>query len=287
MDRTLTASLAVLDCEISEVRLILEAHAGVLIDKSAEAFHDHLACYLSANRLSTADDLITLLRQSPSACDALLATLLPADTSFFRFPKAFDALTRDVVPEIIERKCMDPARTLRLWSAGCSTGEEAYSIAIALCEALHADRAGWKTHIVASDISANALKFAERGVYEPRAMAAVPPHLVTSYFSRIGPQFMVKTRVRSLVSFNRMNFAHPAFLGHFNCIFCMGVLPQLSSQHRTAFVRRLHMFLEPGGYLFLGQDERLASADVSFLPEAHGSYTLYRRPMAAAARSGR
>jgi chemotaxis protein methyltransferase CheR len=287
MDRTLNVSLAVLDCDMSEIRLILEAHAGVLIDKSPQAFGDHIASYLAATRLSCASDLVALLRQSPSACDALLSSLLASDTSFFRYPSAFAALTERVVPEIVARKCNDPARTIRIWSAGCSTGEEPYSIAISVCEALKENGPGWKTHIVAGDISSEALVFAERGVYDWRALCALPPHLAKTYFSRLGPQFMVKSRLRSLVSFTRMNLAQPAFLGHFDCIFCMGVLPHLSSHHRLSLIKRLHMFLEPGGYLFIGATEKLPSAEVTFRPESHGTCTFYRRPMAVAARTGR
>ena len=287
MNRSCTASVAVLEPEISQIREILQNYAGTVIPKSSEELEKNLAQYLVANDFSNAADFVNKLRRNASDCDALLGELVPANTSFFRYPDAFTALEKQIVPEIVERKALRGDCSLRIWSAGCATGEEAYSIAMSVCEALNESNGGWKLHIVASDLCAEALKFAARGVYEEHAIRDLPPHLVSAYFSSIAQQYMVKARLRNLVSFTRTNLTNPEFLGHFDCIFCMGVLPYLSTQHRTTLLQRLHMFLEPGGYLFLGQSEKIPAAGVSFVTENYLSYTFLRRPMAAAARSGR
>ena len=83
-----------------------------------------------------------------------------------------------------------------------------------------------------------------------------------------------------------MNLAKPDYLGRFDCIFCMDVLPHFSMSQRVALTQRLHLYLEPGGYLFLGQNEKLPAVDVAFRPHKTGSYTLYQKPMAAAAGQG-
>jgi|SRR5215470_12346176 len=283
----LSANIAVLDYEISEIRLLLERHAGVLLERPTEALHDSILDYLVSHQMRSTSDLIGVLRARPSECDALAGRLLSGDTGFFRCPAAFDALQKKVLPEIKNRKIADHPRSLRIWSAGCSTGEEAYSIAISVCEALSGGGGGWNIHIVAGDIRAEALQVAERGLYSDSAIRAVPRHLLALYFSRIGSQFLVKPRLRNLVTFSPMNLAQASFIGRFDCIFCMDVLSHFSMGQRAALVQRLHLYLEPGGYLFLGQNEKLPATDVTFASETHLACTYYRRKLATAARSGK
>lgn len=287
MMHRLASSVAVLDCEISEIRLLMERYAGVLLERSSESLTELITHYLESRRISSAADLIALLQRSSEDCDALLESLLPGDTAFFRFPAVFDALTRQIIPELRARKLADATPSIRMWSAGCSTGEEAYSVAMAICEAMHCADMRCNVHVLGSDIRSSALETAQRGVYAQGALQGLPKHLVGSYFSRIGDQFMVKPRLASLVTFTSMNLANPTFLGRFDCIFCLDVLPHFSAGQRAALVQRLHMFLEPGGYLFLGENEKLPAADASFLPQKHLGYTYYQRPFAAAAKLGR
>src|SRR5437588_11077180 len=134
-----TASMAVLDCEISEIRLLLERHAGVLLDKPADALCPDIAQDLEPRHMNSAAELMGALRNFRGERDALLERLLPGDTTFFRYPGAMEALEKRGLPELKQRKKYDHPRSLRIWSAGCSTGEEAYSIASADCEALKGD----------------------------------------------------------------------------------------------------------------------------------------------------
>ena len=283
----LTASMAVLDCEISEIRLLLERHAGVLLDKPAEALCADIAQYLESRHMNSAAELMGALRNFSGERDALLERLLPGDTTFFRYPGAMEALEKRVLPELKQRKKYDHPRSLRIWSAGCSTGEEAYSIAIAVCEALKGDSGGWNVLIVASDIRQQALASAKKGLYRRRALKNVPRHLITTYFSRVGDHFLVKPRLLSLVTFTPMNLAQTSFIGRFDCIFCMDVLPHFSLRQRTTLLPRLHLYLEPGGCLFLGQNEKLPAAEVNFSSQSYLSFAYHQRPLAAAAKSGK
>ena len=97
----------------------------------------------------------------------------------------------------------------------------------------------------------------------------------------------MKPRLRSLVTFNTMNLTKPVYIGRFDCIFCMDVLPQLSRAQRTALMERLHLYLEPGGYLFLSQTEKLCAPNLNFRQENYDGYTMHRKPMAASAAYGR
>jgi chemotaxis methyl-accepting protein methylase len=98
---------------------------------------------------------------------------------------------------------------------------------------------------------------------------------------------LVKPRLRSLVTYNCMNLARPGYIGRFDCIFCMDVLPHFSRAQRLALLERLHLYLEPGGYLFLSQTEKLAASNLNFRSETFDGYTFHRKPLAASAAYGR
>jgi chemotaxis methyl-accepting protein methylase len=279
--------MTVLDCEITDIRLLIERHAGVLVEKSPEALGEFIGDYLEVRHLNSAAELIGVLTESPAECDEFLEPLLSTQTAFFRYPRVFEALGREVIPELKARKLAAGTNSLRMLSAGCATGEETYSIAMTVCEVLNAGRDTCSVHILGSDIRQSAVQSAQRGLYPQSALEGVAKHLIGSYFSRVGDHLLVKPRLRNLVSFTSMNLANPSFLGRFDCIFCIDVLPHFSASQRSTLVQRLHLFLEPGGYLLLGENEKLPAAEVSFTPQTHLAYTYYQRPFAAAAKSGR
>jgi two-component system, chemotaxis family, CheB/CheR fusion protein len=277
----------VLDHELSELRLVLERQGGVLLDCPQEALGSKVREYLEGRRLSSVADLLGRLQASDTECENLLGHLLDGETSFFRHPNAFSVFQHQVLPELHARKTDHTPQSLRIWSTACSTGEEAYSIGLAMCEAMNGKGGSWSIHILASDVRQKALTFAERGLYPQAALANLPRALVQTYFARVGQHFLAKPRVRNLITFTQMNLARPAYLGRFDCIFCMDVLPHFSSAQRIALTQRLHLYLEPGGYLFLGDSEKLPTAEVHFASETHKNFTLFRKPFAAVARSGR
>jgi two-component system CheB/CheR fusion protein len=277
----------VLDHELSELRLILERQGGILLDSPQSVLISKINQYLEKRRLPSVADLIGRLQASDTECENLLANLVDDETGFFRHPNAFSAFRTQVLPELYLRKSIDALQSLRIWSVGCATGEEAYSIGLSVCESMNGNGLGWSIHILASDIRQDALTFAERGLYPQSALADLPRPLVQNYFAKVGQHCLAKPRLRNLITFTQMNLARPAYLGRFDCIFCMDVLPHFSSAQRLALTQRLHLYLEPGGYLLLGDGEKLHTADVQFQSETHNNLTLYRKPLAIAARTGR
>jgi chemotaxis methyl-accepting protein methylase len=392
----------ILEHELSELRLLVERQTGILLDCPNSALAAHVAEYLERHELESPAALMARLRaadQDPSVLPAFLDGVLNVNTGFFRHPGAMNALARQVVPQLYARKSDDGPSTLRIWSAGCSTGEEAYSIAMALCETMpgggsngaangssntlssssnnasnngnsnaskdakdkSAGRNGgiaengiqspsasasgapvgvptmrdWSIHIVGSDLLPSAIEVAERGLYPQSGLAGLPPAAIRACFSKIGnsngapngasngsssgsqagwqngatagsgngssngsgngfgnastsgAHLLVKPRLRSLVTFNTMNLTKPVYIGRFDCIFCMDVLPHLSRVQRTALMERLHLYLEPGGYLFLSQTEKLQAPNLNFRSETFDGYTYHRKPLAASAAYGR
>ena len=283
----LSTTVAILEHELSEIRLILERKTGVLIQTPTEQLSEIVAEHLDARRCPSATDLLDRLRSSDSECESLTERLVGGETGFFRSPAAFDSLAKVVMPELQSRKAAEHPHNLRVWSAGCATGEEPYSIAMSVCEAVNCSAGAWKVHIVGSDIRRQALQVAERGLYPQRELRHISRELVQTYFAKVGQHLLVKPRLRNLVTFTPMNLAAPTYIGRFDCIFCMDVLPHFSTAQRIALVQRLHLYLEPGGYLFLGDGEKIPAMDVTFSYQKTADYILYRKPLAAAAKAGK
>jgi chemotaxis methyl-accepting protein methylase len=358
------ATSTILEHELSELRLLVERQTGVVLDCPNSALAAHVAEYIETQGLGSSAVLLERLRSAdadPANLPSLLDGLISNNTGFFRHPGALNALARQVVPQLCARKSVDGPSPLRIWSAGCSTGEETYSIAMAVCDATSqianagssvssghgsangngkaarnggvADTqtsgsvnpgAGFSIHIVGSDLLPQNIEAADRGVYRQSALDGLPPATIRNHFSKIsspaslpsldeserddevasevrnGPSrnpqparavaaahLLVKPRLRSMVTFNCMNLARPGYIGRFDCIFCMDVLPHFSRAQRIALIERLHLYLEPGGYLFLSQTEKLVPSNLNFRSETFDGYTFHRKPLAASAAYGR
>jgi chemotaxis methyl-accepting protein methylase len=359
----LIATSNILEHELSELRLLVERQTGVVLDCPNSALAAHVADYVEAQALGSSTTLLERLRasdQDPASLPSLLDGLININTGFFRHPGALNALARQVVPQLCARKSADGPSPLRIWSAGCGSGEETYSIAMAVCDALNnvgtasngtsnnngngksarsggiadggttsgpVNSAGLSIHIVGSDLLPHNIEAADRGVYRQSALDGLPPATIRNYFSKISTpvivnkdaenddaeneegesrfqtssqgksasngspnaaaHLLVKPRLRSLVTFNCMNLARPGYIGRFDCIFCMDVLPHFSRVQRIALLERLHLYLEPGGYLFLSQTEKLSAPNLNFRSETFDGYTFHRKPLAASAAYGR
>ncbi len=271
------------ESELDEIRTLIEQRSAILFDASRERFFStRIREYVDEKGLANGTDLLRLVRGSSIEYESLLERLLTQETSFFRYPAIYAALEKRILPELQERKFWQNPRTLRIWSAGCSTGEEPYSIAVTLCESLKFAEA-WDMEILATDISRRALRHAERGVYSKRSLQDEPEARVDLYFTSTKHGFHVRPRIRRMVSFAQMNLAESVYVGKFDCIFCMNVLMYFSEARRLAILRRFYDALEPGGYFLLGHAETLSNSPVTFEPVVLGDCRLYRKPIPAVA----
>src|SRR5579862_7410101 len=275
------AAAKLAETELDEIRTLIEQRSAIYFDASRERFFStRVREYLDEKNMDGGAELIRRIRHSSIEYESLLECLLTQETSFFRYPDVFEALEKRVLPEAQERKFWESPRTLRIWSAGCSTGEEPYSIAISLCESLKFAEA-WDMEILATDISRRALRIAERGVYSKRSLQDEPEARVDTYFTSTKHGFHVRPRIRRMVSFAQMNLAESVYVGKFDCIFCMNVLMYFSAERRLAILRRFYDALEPGGHFLLGHAETLSNSPVAFEPVVLGDCRLYRKPGAA------
>jgi chemotaxis protein methyltransferase CheR len=266
--------------ELSEIRMLIEERTGICFDESRERFFStRVREHLRAKGLARGTDLLRSMRKSNVEYEALLERLLTQETSFFRYPGVYEAFEKRVLPELHVKKFWKNPRTLRIWSAGCSTGEEPYSIAITIADSLSfAD--SWNVEILATDVGRHALKHAERGIYSGRSIASVNEKQLVNHFSALEKGQQIKPRLRKMVSFAQMNLASPVYLGRMDAIFCMNVLIYFSEERRRALVQRFYETLEPGGYLFLGHSESISKMPVKFQAIVLNDCILYRKPTA-------
>ena len=266
--------------ELSEIRMIIEERTGICFDESRERFFStRVREHLRAKGLPHGTDLLRNMRKSNVEYEALLERLLTQETSFFRYPGVYEAFEKRVLPELHVKKFWKNPRTLRIWSAGCSTGEEPYSIAITIADSLSfAD--SWNVEILATDVGRQALKQAERGVYAGRSIGSVSEKQLANHFSAVEGGQQLKPRLRKMVSFAQMNLASPVYLGRMDAIFCMNVLIYFSEERRRTVVQRFYETLEPGGYLFLGHSESISKMPVKFQAIVLNDCILYRKPTA-------
>jgi chemotaxis protein methyltransferase CheR len=267
--------------ELSEIRGLIEMRSGILFDDSRERFFlTRVREHVEARKLAHGTDLLRLIKNSNVEYDSLLQRLLTQETSFFRYPAAFEALEKKVLPELHMKKFWESPRSLRIWSAGCATGEEAFSVAMTLADALEFADA-WNIHILATDISRQALEHAEQGVYAEREVECVSPRQRELYFARSNGDYVVKPRIRSMVTFAPMNLAQVVYMGKFDCIFCMNVLIYFSEERQAQLMQRFYEYLEPGGYLFLGHAETVSKVGVKFDTHIYRDARIYQKPAAS------
>jgi chemotaxis protein methyltransferase CheR len=266
--------------ELSEIRMLIEERTGIHFDASRERFFStRVREHLHEHGFGRGNDLLRAVRKTNVEYEALLERLLTQETTFFRYPAVYEAFEKRVLPELHVKKFWKNPRTLRVWSAGCSTGEEPYSIAITILDTLSFADA-WDVEILATDIGRIALKNAERGIYTGRNIGSVSEKQLAAHFSAVTGGYQVKNRIRKMVSFTQMNLVSPAYVGRMDLIFCMNVLIYFSEERRRALVQRFYDALEPGGYLFLGHSESISKMPVKFQAIVLGDCILYRKPTA-------
>jgi chemotaxis protein methyltransferase CheR len=187
---------------------------------------------------------------------SLLDTLMICETAFFRNQPQFDLLRQVVLPEIIEKKERAGTRLIRVWSAGCSTGQEPYSAVIAILEALP-EVEPWTLRVFASDLSFTALERAQCGLYREDQLKGIEDDCISKYFRRENGHYAVSDAVKRRVIFDYHNLKHDNGLRGLDMVFCRNVMIYFDTDEQRRLVTRFGNCLLPGGYLFLGHAESL------------------------------
>jgi two-component system, chemotaxis family, CheB/CheR fusion protein len=203
---------------------------------------------------NTLKDYLRHLTSHPEAYQRLVSTFLIKVTEFFRDPALYAQLRESILPDIVQHARNNRAE-LRLWSAGCATGEEAYSLAIALAELLGNDVETLPIRIFATDLDADAIAFARRGIYPASALKELSPSLLAKYFTRIDDAFQIKKSIRNLTVYGEYDLGQRAPFPRIDLVMCRNVLIYFTKELQQRTLQLFAFSLRPGGYLILGKSE--------------------------------
>jgi chemotaxis protein methyltransferase CheR len=265
------------DEAFERLRTLLASRAGLIFDESRR---DSLS-YAVADRMNSA----AVERPRSAEVQALLDDVTIPETYFFRNGPQFHALRAFVIPELVAAAAKT-GRRIRVWSAGCSTGEEAYSIAILLRELLPPGQ--WDVQVIGTDISTKALAAARNGQYGARSLGAVDEAMRSRWFTPVGGgEFAVSPEIKALVDFRHHNLVSdnaPLADGQIDLVLCRNVTIYFGRETTRTLMKRLYRSLRDGGYLFLGHSETLWQISDDFRLVALGEAFVYKRD--AAGRGG-
>lgn len=198
---------------------------------------------------------------------SLLNEITIGETCFFRSQPQLDALQQVVIPKIIEAKAKLPIRRLRIWSAGCSTGEEPYTLSMVLQEEAQRRLKDWTVEILATDLNERSLAHAKNAVYGNYSIRHLTQYYRQKYFTPVGDQLQLQPSVRNSVSFSRLNLSDDGrmtFMKSLDAVFCCNVLIYFDIASKRRVIQHFYNNLLTHGYLFLGHSESLYGVNDDF-----------------------
>ncbi|HEY6571703.1 MAG TPA: CheR family methyltransferase, partial [Candidatus Eisenbacteria bacterium] len=240
----------------NRILYLLRSHSGVDFSLyKPTTIHRRVTRRLVLNRQNSFDDYATFLQDNATELDALYSDVLISVTSFFRNPESFEALQNEILPLLLKSRRNEP---VRCWIVGCSTGQEAYSIAIAFAEVAERTSQPYKLQIFATDLNEALLEKARQGLY-PRSLAEdMGPQRLRRFFVEEESGYRVHKSLREMVVFARQNLITDPPFSRLDLISCRNVLIYLEPSMQKRAISTFHHALRPGGFLFLGASESIA-----------------------------
>jgi len=255
---------------------ILRERSGlVLTNDKAYLLESRLLPVARKWKLATFDDLVRVIRSKMD--EAVIRDVVEAMTTnesfFFRDTKPFEQFKALVLPALLKSRAS--SRTIRIWSAACSSGQEPYSLAIILSE-MAAQLNGWKIEIVGTDLSSEILNRAKEGMYSQfEVQRGLPISMLVKYFAQIGDRWQINAKIRGMVQYKEFNLLQdPMPLGRFDVVFCRNVLIYFNQPTKTRVLNSVAKLMPEDGFLFLGGAETVLGITDKFqmVPGQRGVY---------------
>ena len=234
-------------------------------------------------KLTSLEQYIRYLRDNPAELHALYGDILIHVTRFFRDREAFTALTTQVLPELLKRQSDDQA--IRVWVPGCSTGEEAYSVAIAILESLAEQNRSVPIQVFATDISEPSIEHARAGIYPESIAADVTQERLRRFFAKVEGGYRINKVVRDACIFARQDLTRDPPFSKLDLILCRNVLIYLGVELQKRLMRVLHYALKPNGFLILGAAETIGSS-ADLFATTDRKYRIYQKKAGSSADLG-
>lgn len=263
------------------IRDIIKDYCGLYFDDTSRyLLEKRLSRRIRNHYLKDFRDYYRFIRYDKRAEEELTAImdlLTVNETYFFREQNQLKAFSEEILEEL--KTVNSDRKTLRVWSAGCSTGEEPYTIAMLINERGHFN--GWDIEIHGSDINQRVLQTARRGVYRRNSFRTTEPYFMSKYFIEEDGSFKISDAAKKHVNFNYLNLLDPfksKFLGKMDVIFCRNVLIYFDNASRRRVIENFHDRLVDGGYLLLGHAESLINISTAFTLKHLKNDMVYQKP---------
>lgn len=262
--------MTISDKEFNDLRDLIHKRFGInLTEQKRSLLVGRLQKLMRSLNLSSFADYYQYLvnDKSEQALGELVDLISTNHTYFNRESDHFNYFYQTALPAVVAKLRQQNRKDLRIWCAGCSTGEEPYTLLMLMMEYLGNDYSSWDAGILATDISDRALTIARAGVYSADRVEQLPANLRNKYFSSAGSgELAVVEKIKREATFRRFNLMNTSFpfKKPFQIIFCRNVMIYFDQPTRDALVGRYHQFTEPGGYLFIGHSETLGRSQTRY-----------------------
>ncbi len=265
------------EAAIKKIFVLLRAQTGHDFSQyKPSTIHRRIERRMAVVQTDSTDAYVAFLKRTPSEVEALFRDLLIGVTNFFRDPGAFQALEKIVIPELFAGKPRGSA--IRVWCAGCSTGEEPYSVAILIQERLDAAKQAYKVQVFATDIDSQAIATARAGLYPPSIAADMTPDRLARFFTLEpgGDAYRIHKEIRDMMVFSEQNVISDPPFSKVDLVTCRNLLIYMGTGLHKRLIPLFHYSLNPGGFLFLGSSESIGEfGDLFLARDRHAK--LYQR----------
>jgi len=281
---TLRKDTGLSDAEFIQLRDFIYQQFGIFIAENRKYLvENRLAGRLKQLNLKSYGDYYHYLRFDPNAkteLSKLAEVVTTNETSFYRNPPQLQIFQEKVLRKLLDEGRKKGKKYLRIWSAGCSTGEEPYTLAIILHEELKGELPAWDIKIMANDLSEAVLAAARRGLYSEYALRTTPPDIVARYFTKNDAVYQISPQAKRLVSFGPINL-NDSFsvkrVERSHIIFCRNVIIYFDDDMKKRVISAFYDNLLPEGYLIIGHSESLHNISRTFKPEYHPGTIIYKK----------
>lgn len=270
--------------EFRLIRDLIYNHCGLYFDSDSKYLLDRrLLARLEHHKLAGFKEYYHFLkydRKKDEEIADIMDILTTNETYFFRESFQLKAFTQEILPELMSLK--ERERTLRIWSAGCSTGEEPYTIAMLMLE-LDCFK-DWRIEIVGSDISQRVVQAARKGIYGKSSFRCTEERYIRRFFTQTEGGYRINDEVRELVTITHMNLFDEnrlALLGRMDVIFCRNVIIYFDQNSKKRLIESFYNMLRNGGYLLLGHSESLMNVSTAFALKHLKNDMVYQKPAPA------
>lgn len=274
--------LRIADDEFVQLRDYIYEQCGIHFpDKKKYLLETRLANRIKRLNLKGFGDYLFFLKydsRQRQELPLLFEVITTNETSFFRNPLQLKVFQDKLLPEILEKKRASGQKRLHIWSAGCSTGEEPYTLAIILLETMKSELSSWNVRITANDLSEAVLRSARRGVYTDYSLRTAPKEVINKHFIMEGGRFRVSQDVKSMITFGQLNLndrAQIRMVPRSDIIFCRNVIIYFDDAMKKRVISAFYDNLVPGGALFIGHSESLHHVSRSFKPVHYPGSIVY------------